>query len=317
MNNFKNKGNQAIFKLDPRKRQGFTLVELLIVVAIITLLASISAGVVFKLLETQKKSTTDTTVKLLQNAINRITTSTTSTARMDYLKRNKYFFQLIAKDLTNGFSSPFVPPLIGIIDPIRAGELVYVNTQLARTFPQRITDFKLVAPGDIIPVENNIQLPVGFPPNKPIVNMDFIPLTSTDPNVRKFISLRYNQNNERSPLPSTISEFEGNLSGFYTTANKNVSDPAIDLDIQAAACLYFAIASHPEGLKKDELKSAVTSLTVIKGSTTYQIPYLSDASGKPIYFQMNYKDARAASGNVEKEVPQGTVSLSLVYGQEG
>jgi len=104
---------------------------------------------------------------------------------------------------------------------------------------------------------------------------------------------------------------------FVWASGKNVSDPAIDLDIQAAACLYFAIASHPEGLKKDELKSAVTSLTVTKGSATYQIPYLSDASGKPIYFQMNYKDAKAASGNVEKEVPQGTVSLSLVYGQGG
>ena len=317
MNNLQNKGIYAMFNLEPRKPKGFTLVELLVVIAIITLLASISAGVVFKLLESQKKSTTETTVKLVQNAINRISTSTTSTARQDYLKRNKYFYQFIAKDITNGSSAPFVPPLLGIIDPIRAGELVYVNMQLARTFPQRITDFKLVSPGDIIPVENNIQLPVGFPPNKPIVNMDFIPLTSTDSNVRKFISLRYNQNNERSPLPSTVSELEGNLAGFYTTANKNVVDPSIDLDIQAAACLYFAIASHPEGLKKDELKSAVTSLTVTKGSATYQIPYLSDASGKPIYFQMNYKDAKAASGNVEKEVPQGTVSLTLVYGQGG
>jgi len=55
MNNLKNLGKLATCKLDPKKRQGFTLVELLIVIAIITLLASISAGVVFKLLETQKK----------------------------------------------------------------------------------------------------------------------------------------------------------------------------------------------------------------------------------------------------------------------
>lgn len=310
MNKFNNKGIYTFLITDSNIRKGFTLVELLVVIAIVTLLATISAGVVFKLLDTQKKSTTDATVKLVQNAINRITTSTTSTARQDYLKRNKYFFQVIAKDIING-------SLLGIIDPIRAGELVYVNTQLARTFPQRITDFKPVSPGDVIPIENNIQLPVGFPPNKPIVNMDFVPLTTTDPNVRKFISLKYNQNNERSPLPSTISEFEGNLAGFYTIANKNVADPIIDLDIQAAACLYFAIASHPEGLKKDELKSAVTTLGVTKNSINYQIPYLSDASGKPIYFQLNYKDAKAATGNVEKEVPQGSVSLSLVYGQGG
>jgi len=55
MNNLKNTGNQFMFKLDLRKRQGFTLVELMIVIALITVLASISAGVVFKLLETQKK----------------------------------------------------------------------------------------------------------------------------------------------------------------------------------------------------------------------------------------------------------------------
>lgn len=304
-------------QISPNKRFGLNLVELMIVLVIIVLLASISAGVVFKLVQAQKKSTTENTVKLLQNAINRITTSTTSTARQDYLKRNKYFYQLIANDLSKGQAAPPVAPLLGIIDPIRAGELVYVNTQIARTFPQHVIDFKPVSSGDKIKLENDRILPPGFPPNKPIVYMDFAPENSTDTNVKKFISERYNQNNERFPLPAAVAEFEAMMPGFYTLANKAIEDPPIEADMQTSACLYFAIASHPEGLKKDELKSSISYFQINKGGTDFQLPFLSDGSGKPIYFKLTYKDSKAPTGKVEKEIPQGSLTMSLVYDQGG
>ena len=284
-------------------RSGFNLVELLIVVAIIAVLASVTAGVVFKLLAAQKKSATENTVKLVQNAINRITTNVTSTSRQTYLKSNPYYYRAIANNLSNGRSTPLppIPSLMGIIDPIRAGELVFVNTQIARTFPQSLNDFKPISPAG-----------TQYIPNKPYVNIDFVPNPSNDQIVRQWINSNYNLNNDRYPLPSTIQEFESQLPGFYTVANQNVADPPVDADIQSASCLYFAIASHPEGLKKEELKSAISYLAVTKNGASYQIPYLADGSGKPIYFRLNFKETRA--GNLD--IPQGSVTLELIYNQE-
>lgn len=292
------------FRLHKNARLGLNLVELLIVIAIITVLASVTAGVAFKILAGQKKSATETTVKLVQNAINRITTNVTSTSRQTYLKSNPYYYRMIAGNISTGRAapSPVIPPLMAIIDPIRAGELVFVNTQLARTFPQRLSDFKPSKPSG-----------PQFIPNRPYVNMDFIPSPSNDPAKRDWITTNYNMNNERYPLPSTMSEFESQMPGFYTVANQNDPDPSVENDIQAASCLYFAIASHPEGLKKEELKAAVSYLAVSKNGVNYQLPFLADGSGKPIYFRMNFKEARSSGSS---DVSQGAVALELLYNLE-
>ena len=87
----------------------------------------------------------------------------------------------------------------------------------------------------------------------------------------------------------------------------------MDADIQSASCLYFAIASHPEGLKKEELKSAISYLAVTKNGTNYQIPFLSDGSGKPIYFRFNFKETKSTGSS---DIPQGSVTLELLYNLE-
>ncbi len=55
----------------PNKRNGFTLVELMVVVAIMAVLGALVAGVVVKAIEAQKNSNTKTTMEVIKSALSK------------------------------------------------------------------------------------------------------------------------------------------------------------------------------------------------------------------------------------------------------
>lgn len=60
-----------IVKVPLRTRSAFTLVELMVVVAIMAVLAALVAGVVIKATEAQRNANTETTIKVLKSALSR------------------------------------------------------------------------------------------------------------------------------------------------------------------------------------------------------------------------------------------------------
>ena len=110
------------------KRSGFTLVELLIVIAIIAILVSLSAGGVFKFLSYQKQAATDRTKEQVNSAIERVLKNIRAKAHSDYPTTP-------VKSILTSIGVNLGVNLVGIREPNRRDELVFVDLQIARSFP--------------------------------------------------------------------------------------------------------------------------------------------------------------------------------------
>ena len=257
------------------KRSGFTLVELLIVIAIIAILVALSAGGVFKFLSYQKQAATAKTVDQVNAAIERVLKNIRTKAHTDYpttplrtistpLAPSKSVLIRIGDSL-QGFN------FIGIREPNRRDELVFVDIQIARSFP---LNFASINSANKVTVN---FVPVLNVANQAVINSSF---NSAMP---------LNLVTSLNVIPSIIQAFIG-VTG---TPSPN---------IQNAACLLLTLESNPDGLKGELLGTAVTTDPVTKAR------YIATADGQPIGFQLRYLDSQAGGS---KSVV-GTVTVELI-----
>ena len=245
------------------KRSGFTLVELLIVIAIIAILVALSAGGVFKFLSYQKQAATAKTVDQVNAAIERVLKNIRTKAHTDYPTTP-------VKAVLTSIGVNLGVNLVGIREPNRRDELVFVDLQIARSFPLNFTS---------INAANKITvnfIPVVNMANQSVINISF---NSAMP---------LNLVTSLNVIPSIIQAFIG-VTGTPSP------------EIQNAACLLLALEANPDGLKGELLGTAVTTDPVTKAR------YIATADGKPIGFQLKYLDTQA--GGSKSVVGTVTVEL--------
>ncbi len=249
--------------LVPNKRSGFTLVELLIVIAIIAILVALSAGGVFKFLSYQKQAATAKTVDQVNAAIERVLKNIRTKAHTDYPTTP-------VKAVLTSIGVNLGVNLVGIREPNRRDELVFVDLQIARSFPLNFTS---------INAANKITvnfIPVVNMANQSVINISF---NSAMP---------LNLVTSLNVIPSIIQAFIG-VTGTPSP------------EIQNAACLLLALEANPDGLKGELLGTAVTTDPVTKAR------YIATADGKPIGFQLIYLDTQV--GGSKSVVGTVTVEL--------
>ena len=245
------------------KRTGFTLVELLIVIAIIAILVALSAGGVFKFLSYQKQAATAKTVDQVNAAIERVLKNIRTKAHTDYPTTP-------VKAVLTSIGVNLGVNLVGIREPNRRDELVFVDLQIARSFPLNFTS---------INAANKITvnfIPVVNMANQSVINISF---NSAMP---------LNLVTSLNVIPSIIQAFIG-VTGTPSP------------EIQNAACLLLALEANPDGLKGELLGTAVTTDPVTKAR------YIATADGQPIGFQLRYLDSQA--GGSKSVVGTVTVEL--------
>ena len=245
------------------KRTGFTLVELLVVVAVIAILVALSAGGVFKFLSYQKQAATAKTVDQVNAAIERVLKNIRTKAHTDYPTTP-------VKAVLTSIGVNLGVNLVGIREPNRRDELVFVDLQIARSFPLNFTS---------INAANKITvnfIPVVNMANQSVINISF---NSAMP---------LNLVTSLNVIPSIIQAFIG-VTGTPSP------------EIQNAACLLLALEANPDGLKGELLGTAVTTDPVTKAR------YIATADGQPIGFQLRYLDSQA--GGSKSVVGTVTVEL--------
>ena len=249
------------------KRSGFTLVELLIVIAIIAILVALSAGGVFKFLSYQKQAATAKTVDQVNAAIERVLKNIRTKAHTDYPTTP-------VKAVLTSIGVNLGVNLVGIREPNRRDELVFVDLQIARSFPLNFNNINGVnkITVNFIPVVNTA--------NQSVINSSFNNWIGLSPS-----TLVTNLN----VIPSIIQAYIG-VTGTPSA------------DIQNAACLLLALEANPDGLKGELLGTAVTTDPVTKAR------YIATADGQPIGFQLRYLDSQAGGS---KSVV-GTVTVELI-----
>lgn len=263
------------------KRSGFTLVELLIVIAVIVVLVSLSAGGVFKFLSFQKQAATARTVEQVNAAIERVLKNIRAKAHTDYPTTPiKSLLTSIGSNLQNN-----VPSLIGIREPNRRDELVFVDLQIARSFPLNFTSLNA-----------QFTAPLTY---KSIVN--FVSVFNVANN--SSTNSRFNNAITPSTFVTNLNVIPSIIQAFQTEkayrVNNVLADPSPE--IQNAACLLLALEANPDGLKGELLGTAVTTDPVSKAR------YIATADGQPIGFQLRYLDSQAGGS---KSVV-GTVTVEL------
>jgi prepilin-type N-terminal cleavage/methylation domain-containing protein len=266
------------------KRSGFTLVELLIVIAIIAILVSLSAGGVFKFLSYQKQATTARTVDQVNSAIERVVKNIRAKAHSDYPTTP------VKSLLTSIGSNLQLANFIGIREQNRRDELVFVDLQIAKSFPLKFSDIS----ASKIPFI--FSPPVIFPPNLS-VSSRFIAF-NLDGTINNFNSNTINKEFDKDTTAKVIPSIVQAFSGVIPT---NQNTPEI-VALENAACLLLALESNPDGLKGELLGTAVTTDPATKAR------YIATADGQPIGFQLRYLDSQAGGS---KSVV-GTVTVELI-----
>lgn len=135
---------------------GFSLVELMVAIAIIGVLAAISAGVVIRFLGSQKNTNTENTVKLLNTALVRVLDNLHRRSQQDFnlLPANqKGLLDTVAANLGSG---------LGVREPARRQLVVYQNIQLFRNFPQTLAEIST----------NKVSAKPGYPAT---LNLNYVP----------------------------------------------------------------------------------------------------------------------------------------------
>jgi type II secretory pathway pseudopilin PulG len=270
-----------IFSSNKSLYKAFTLIELLIVIGIIMILVSLSAGGIFKVLSYQKQAATDRTKEQVNSAIERVLKNIRAKAHTDYptTPLNKTVLKQIGDKLRD-FN------LIGIREQNRRDELVFVDIQIARSFPLIFSDISANYIFYELPQPRYFRLPidiyrlVAFNPDGSINSV----------NSHKINYLAFNQDTTSNVIPSIKQAFNS-ITG--------TSPPS--LDIQNSACLLMALEANPDGLKGEFLGTAV------KTDSASKVRYIAAADGQPICFQLKYLDSQA--GGSKSVVCTVTVEL--------
>jgi len=254
------------------KRPGFTLVELLIAIAIITVLVSLSAGGVFKFLSYQKQAATAKTVDQLNMAIERVLKNIRAKVHLEY--PSTPIRSILTKIGTNLQSSN----LIGTKEPTRMGELVFSDLEIARAFPLLFNSINAANPITVSFTQTSV-----FPGNTVKINNYFNSEIPTTPG----LLLSY-----LNVIPSIVN------------AKKSISKipPNPSTEIQNSACLLMALEANPDGLKGESLGSAVTF------DSDSGARYIVTGDGQPITFQLRYLDVSSSSS----ASLVGTVTVEIV-----
>lgn len=252
-----------------KRRVGFTLVELMVVIAIIMILVSISAGVVYKFLSSQKQATTQRTVDQANAAVERVLKSIRTRAHVDFTSTPiKTVLSQIGTNLQTAPNN-----FVGLREPNRRDEMVYVNLQIARSFP---LSFGPIAAAKIT---------VGFVPlidgsKATVINNSFnVPIGGAGANLNSSLNV----------IPAIVQ------------ASKSFTGVP-SAEIQNSACLLMALEASPDGLKGENLGSAIMT------DAASGVRYLSTGDGKPIQFKLNYLDSQAGGS---KSIV-GTVTVELI-----
>jgi prepilin-type N-terminal cleavage/methylation domain-containing protein len=289
-----------------RQGKGFTLVELMVVIAIILVLMAASVGVVFKFLSSQKQAATQRTVDQVNSAIERVLKNIRTRAHTDYASlQTAYKAELASVGqalATNG--------LIGLSEPNRIAELMYVNLQIARTFPKHFgfvsnstTSLKVfnTSTATVLSSEDEALKTLIFEPVVENWRPNGVTRVKLDFINNKFAGLASNPVNA---IPSLIQSRPAGVSVNPNLTNF-LSQYSIDqIKIFNSACLLIALESNSDGLKGENLGSAVMT----DNSTGSPIRYLATGDGQPICFQLKYLDSKSGGSNSVV----GTVSVNLL-----
>jgi prepilin-type N-terminal cleavage/methylation domain-containing protein len=135
----------------PAARGAFTLIELLIVLALITVLITLTAGTVLRVIDTQQRNNTQTTLTKLQSALNR-----------QWAAYKDQFFKEDAARL-NPVPWAYVYQMAGN-DPARA-RVIWVKLRLSQAFPMSFQE-----------ALNGLTLPAFTGPNGPVAATTLPPL---------------------------------------------------------------------------------------------------------------------------------------------
>jgi len=281
-----------IFSSNKSLYKAFTLIELLIVIGIIMILVSLSAGGIFKVLSYQKQAATDRTKEQVNSAIERVLKNIRAKAHTDYasISTNNSSLSTVLRSIGQNLQSA---NLIGIREQNRRDELVFVDIQIARSFPLIFSDIRDTSANYIF-----YELPQSPQPRYFRLPIDIYRLVAFNPdgsinsvNSHKINYFAFNQDTTSNVIPSIKQAFNS-ITG--------TSPPS--LDIQNSACLLMALEANPDGLKGEFLGTAVKTDSVSK------VRYIAAADGQPICFQLKYLDSQAGGS---KSVV-GTVTVELI-----
>jgi prepilin-type N-terminal cleavage/methylation domain-containing protein len=104
---------------DPRGRSGFTLIEMLVVMAIIAVLVSLTAGGVFQIVEGQKQSNTEQTIRVLSKAL-------------------KQQWEVVVTQAKNENPPPSVVTMAG--GDARRAKVIWIKLRLKQEFPMNFQE---------------------------------------------------------------------------------------------------------------------------------------------------------------------------------
>ena len=238
-------------------RTGFTLVEVMVVIVIIAILATVSAGVVIKFFGAQKNNTTENTVKLLQTAMDRVVNNIHRRSQQDFNilpAAKKLEYKTIADSLVTA-------NVIGVRELARSQMVVYQNIQLFRNFPKTISEIDTTTK-TTFPVKNTLW------PLYPST-LEFVPTIK-----KKVYELIVTEGGDFTQL----SDAEAN-----------------------SALLLLALESNPDGLKREDLGSALNFKA--------KIPFIVNASTDPIQFGFKVNQDPSTNASALK----GAYSIEFIY----
>lgn len=236
------------------RKTGFTLVEVMVVIVIIAILATVSAGVVIKFFGAQKNNATENTAKLLQTAIDRVVNN--------IHRRSQQDFNILPAGQKSAYDTLAVSlgAVIGVREPARRQMVVYQNIQLFRNFPKNISEIDSVNKTTF--AVKNLPLPY-------LSTYEFVP-----------------------SIKKKVYELIVTEGGDFTQLSTSEANSAL---------LLLALESNPDGLKREDLGSALNFKA--------KIPFIVTASTDPIQFGFKVNQDPSSNASALK----AAYSIEFIY----